>query len=235
MNRLPWNRGRAVGPRTAFTAGQCRQVVETLSVRRRWRDTALFMLGIDSMLRLSDLASLTVADVRDATGVMTCIRWRQKKTSQSVFPALTPDTRDAVERWINHSQKRPTDFLFTAEGGMQPLHASSFRRLIKQWAHWIGLDPRHYSGHSLRRTKPLHLYDCGVPIERISKLLGHRSIETTLIYLDIRLAEAQADSLKFDLFRPERRRKSPKPASHRLSDADIERIAAAVARNLRKE
>lgn len=231
MTSGPWNRGRTVGQRTAFTPAECRLIVETLSVRRLWRDLCLFRLGVDSMLRVGDLARLRVEDVLDANGIVETIRWRQQKSDRGVFPALTVGTREACARWLHLYGRSGASPLFSAEGRNTPLHTSSLRRLVKRWASWIGKDPRHYSGHSLRRTKPLYLYDQGVPIERISKLLGHSSLETTLIYLDIRLSEAQADTLRHDIFAARQRRaKLPSP----WSDADIDRLATAVARKMKK-
>lgn len=39
--------------------------------------------------------------------------------------------------------------------------------------------------HSLRHSRATHLYEEGVPIEKIQKLLGHASIQTTMIYSQI--------------------------------------------------
>lgn len=39
--------------------------------------------------------------------------------------------------------------------------------------------------HSLRHSRATHLYEEGVPLEKIQKLLGHENIQTTLIYAQI--------------------------------------------------
>lgn len=39
--------------------------------------------------------------------------------------------------------------------------------------------------HSLRHSRATHLYEEGVPIEKIQKLLGHANIQTTMIYAQI--------------------------------------------------
>ena len=41
--------------------------------------------------------------------------------------------------------------------------------------------------HDLRRTYAQIAYEAGVPITRISRLLGHESIETTQRYLNLEL------------------------------------------------
>ena len=42
--------------------------------------------------------------------------------------------------------------------------------------------PKHVHPHMFRRTKATHLYQDGIPLEKVSALLGHSSIETTRIY-----------------------------------------------------
>lgn len=39
--------------------------------------------------------------------------------------------------------------------------------------------------HKFRRTCATFALRCGMPIEQVSKMLGHESIETTQIYLDL--------------------------------------------------
>lgn len=43
----------------------------------------------------------------------------------------------------------------------------------------------YFRGHDMRRTQARKLYDCGVKVEIIKKILGHTKIETTLDYIGI--------------------------------------------------
>ena len=44
---------------------------------------------------------------------------------------------------------------------------------------------RHISNHTLRHSYARHLLVHGIPINYLSRWLGHSSIQTTLIYLDL--------------------------------------------------
>jgi len=129
--------------------------------------------------------------------------WKQKKTGTNVHPVLTSLTKAACRDWIKISRKLPEHFLFTRTkaNSAPPITASSYRRMVKQWAELIDLDGEQYSTHSLRRSKPSWMYAQGVSVEDLAQLLGHRSIESTLRYLGLSLAKAQAEALKHDIFK----------------------------------
>ena len=195
MTDSPWNKDRYVGHRTAFTHADCRLLDELLSRRRDWRDLALMRVGIDSLLRAIDLVQLRVRDVRSGGKIVSELRIRQKKTKRGAVPVLTPGTRKVLAIWIDHARLRSGDFLFPGEQHGQHLSTTTLRRLVKNWATQLGLDPQHYSAHSLRRTKPLIMHQQGYDIVKIMTLLGHASLEPTTHYLHTLVTEAQSAAL----------------------------------------
>src|SRR6516225_3852109 len=63
--RRPWNKGREVGKKGAFTPAQVKRIRQVLLARGvpGLRDLALFQAAIDTMLHGPDLFNLTVKDV----------------------------------------------------------------------------------------------------------------------------------------------------------------------------
>ena len=194
-----WNKGRLVGPKSHFTQAQIFRLIAELELNERWHDLCLLQVAIDSMLRCSDLLALKVSDLTSVEP-----RVRQRKTGNVVSLELTPRTRHAVSRWVEQSCKQPDDFLFTRTKAIHgpAIEATTYRDVIKSWAAFLGLEIERYSTHSLRRTKPYFLYQCGVDIARISELLGHRDIRSTYRYLGISNREARAEASRFDIFDP---------------------------------
>jgi len=195
-----------------------------LTDQEKWHDLCLFLVAIDTMLRASDLLRLRVCDVLDGNGnVKTTFPWRQKKTASTVYPVLTPTTKKAVLEWIAASDKHSQDHLFTREKPNigEPISIGFYRTLIKRWVVLIGLSPEDYSAHSLRRTKAIFLYERGVSIELIGRLLGHRSLASTIRYLGIDEAHAKQAALTNDIFNSAAKR-SPKS---KLSASEIDEIA----------
>ncbi len=205
----PWNKGRSVGQRIAFTQEEVIAISACLERQNRLHDLCLFMVAIDSFLRCSDVLKLKVRDLQTASGYFReSFPWRQQKTKYNVVPVLTEKTRQACASWIAHNHKKADHYLFTRSKAINaaPICDTYYRELVKHWAECIGLDGEQYSTHSLRRSKPTWLYEQGVSVENIGQLLGHKSTEATLRYLGLTLAKAQADALKHDIFKPRRKR-----------------------------
>ena len=73
------------------------------------------------------------------------------------------------------------------------------RRIVKSWCAIANLDPRHHSGHSLRRTKPSHVYQHTRNVAGVSRMLGHTNLANTLGYLAITDNEVADLALRFEV------------------------------------
>ncbi len=197
QKRNPWNKGVEAGPRAPFTPSNVRRIRALLAKRgdAGMRDLALFSTAIDTMLRASDLLSLTVKDVRQSNRIM---RDTLKVTTAGkgivVRCTLSKETRSVLENWITSSAKKPRDHLFTAraQGHSKPLAARQLSRHVKTWAADIGLDPGPYGTESLRRTRATHILSKTGNMEAVRLLLGHSDIGSTARYLG---AEKRPDPL----------------------------------------
>ncbi len=70
------------------------------------------------------------------------------------------------------------------------LSTRQYARLVDEWVGAIGLRPRDYGTHSLRRTKPALIYKRTGNLRAIQILLGHTQIETTVRYLGLDIEDA---------------------------------------------
>jgi len=102
--------------------------------------------------------------------------------------ALSNASTKALEKWITASGKKFTDYLFPGRGieGRHPMGSRQLSRLLKLWIAKAGLDPRHYSLESLRRTKALHILKGTGDLQTVRALLGHARIESTARYLGLK-------------------------------------------------
>lgn len=185
----PWNKNRPMGQMAPFTPEEAVLIRTRLTAKKKLRDLALFNAGIDTMLRASDLLPLRVIDVTDHNGdVVHEFTVRQQKTGKTHLVALAPHTRQTIADWILAAGKGPEDFLWTSIGNRKTrdfLTREQYANLVKYWSTLARVDPRRHSTHSMRRTKPVVIYDRTQNLAACQQLLGHKSIGSTAHYLGV--------------------------------------------------
>ncbi|KAB7613639.1 tyrosine-type recombinase/integrase [Amylibacter sp. SFDW26] len=201
-NKPAWNKGKVIGQKRAFTLDELAQIEAHLNTHCNWHDLALLGFGLDTMFRACDLLTTKVWQVRYQNGpIRTLIARKQKKTKHVVNPVLTNQTQTYLHGWITRSGKQDNDFVFTRSKSVTARHISRshYADIIKAWAEMLGHDPSEFSSHSIRRSKPAHMYWAGEDIALISRLLGHKSIASTIEYLGITQAKAETAALRHSM------------------------------------
>jgi integrase len=152
--RMPWNKGKLIGAKPPLRPKHAWSIRTRLMVEARTRDLAMFNLAIDSKLRGCDVVALKVEDVAPNGYTIERATVRQRKTGRTVKFELTEQTREAIENYLRASGKKSGDFLFTSRRqGDRCMSTRQYARLVAEWIGSIGLDPRLFGTHSLRRTK----------------------------------------------------------------------------------
>lgn len=85
----------------------------------------------------------------------------------------------AVQKLIE-DRDYESEYLFCSERGHRQLKNSSIQSIVKSIGKRAGVTNVH--PHRFRRTAATHALNRGMPIEQVSRMLGHASIETTTIY-----------------------------------------------------
>lgn len=161
------------------------------------RNRALFLLGITSALRISDLLALRWTDVLEVEdynsghGSMLAFRpsveVKERKTGKrKVFP-LGGIVAGALGEWriVNRGP-----FVFSNASGGAPVSRVQAWRVLSRAATRAGL---HGIGtHSLRKTWGYHARKNGVSIALIMEALNHSSEGVTLRYLGFTSDEVRA-------------------------------------------
>jgi len=175
-------------------------VINAFSGPYALRDKALFLLGLRSGFRISELLSLTYGDVIQ-NGVMVDhvlvkrSAMKQKITSRSVV--LHPEAKDALTAWVSEFIKSGniTDaaFLFQSRNGEnRPICRQHYFRILQRACRKAGVLGR-VGTHSMRKTFASRVYDkLGRNIFLTQKALGHKNIDSTVRYLSFRQEEIEA-------------------------------------------
>lgn len=149
------------------------------------RDHCLFVLGINSGLRISDLLTLQVSDVIDGKGrIKDRITLRERKTNKVKDFPLGETSRKASKEYLESVDGEPAQALFASRKGSGPITRQQAYRVLNDAARAIGIKDK-IGTHSLRKTFGYHAFQAGVDITRIQKLLNHSSPSVTLAYIGI--------------------------------------------------
>jgi integrase len=147
----------------------------------RTRDLALFKLAIDSKLRGCDVVALRVEDIAPCGYAVDRATVRQKKTGHPVRFELSEQTRQAVDDYLQAAGRKPGEFLFGSRRNHgRSMTTRQYARLVSNWIAKIGLEPRFFGTHSLRRTKATLIYRRTGNLRAVQLLLGHTKIESTV-------------------------------------------------------
>ena len=171
-----------------------------LQIQGKPRDLALFNLAIDSKLRSCDLVALRISDIVTGGRVRERAVIVQQKTGRPVQFELTEQTRESTHAWIAHQSLDDGGYLFPSRvHGRLHLSTRQYARIVNRWVESIGLDPRKYGTHSMRRTKAALIYKKTGNLRAVQLLLGHTKLESTVRYLGIEVDDALHISEQIDL------------------------------------
>jgi integrase len=148
------------------------------------RNFALFVTGINTAFRASDLLTLKVGDVKGDT-----IKRREKKTGKIREFYINGAVRAAVAPLIEN--RADDDFLFPSVMTGYSLTVEAFSGMVKVWCFRGGLKGS-YASHSLRKTWARAQVDAGEPVWKISEALGHSSEKITRIYLGLQIEDMKS-------------------------------------------
>ncbi|AYB39693.1 tyrosine-type recombinase/integrase [Brevibacillus laterosporus] len=171
-----------------------REQINTIKIllgHRNKRDLLLFVLGINSGLRISDILNMRVCDVIDKKGrAVKFYELREKKTKKKKrrFP-FSEQIRKVIEDYLSDydgdknrplfvSQKRARD------GTYRPITRQRAWIILNTVAKRIGITD-NVGTHSLRKTFGYHAYQEGVSIEVLQRIFNHSDPRITLDYIGI--------------------------------------------------
>lgn len=157
------------------------------------RERAIIEFLYSTGCRVSELAMVKKADVDwAAKSVHLFGKGRKHRTS-----FLNAKAEVSLQEYMD-SRKDDCEYLFVSERKPhRQMHKEGLEKIVRTIAGRVSTHTqKHITPHVLRHTTATTALQSGMPIEDISKLLGHESIDTTMIYAKISLEAVQAGHKK---------------------------------------
>ena len=145
------------------------------------RDYCILTLFLNCGLRVSELVGLNLSDFQGDT-VRVLGKGNKERTvylneackaalEQYLPKRILPHDRDQNALFISRNRNR--------------INVQTVKWLVKKYIGQAGVDTQKYSAHKLRHTAATLMYQNGVDIRTLQNILGHTSVNTTMIYTHI--------------------------------------------------
>lgn len=146
----------------------------TADTPRNRLDLAWFLTLAHTGIRTCELLNLRIGDVDFSTQRLFV---RGAKTAHDRVVYLTPTLSAVLSHYLLQRPHSPDDHLWM--DGDQPLSGGRVRYCVQRWGQACQVN---VSPHRLRHTLATQLINQGMPLASVSRLLGHRSLNTTQHY-----------------------------------------------------
>ncbi|ADH99458.1 site-specific integrase [Salisediminibacterium selenitireducens] len=145
--------------------------------QRSYRDYFLFVLGLNTGLRVGDLLPLKVGDVR---GKKYIVLIEEKTTKAKRFP-LNREIRSFLSDYtIGMSDD---DYLFASSMTGEPIKRDRAYKILRRAAEEAGVE--FVGTHTMRKTFGYHFYKQYKDASMLQKIFNHSSQSITLRYIGI--------------------------------------------------
>ena len=146
------------------------------------RDYAIFLLIATYGLRASEIVTLSLDDIKWRAGTLHVPR---PKVARSLVLSLTDEVGGSILDYLQHSRPDVThrEVFLRVRPPTGILKPTAVTEAFQAWARRSRLSISFKGPHCLRHSLAMHLLRRGTPLKTIGDLLGHRSIESTSVYL----------------------------------------------------
>lgn len=165
--------------------------VEEILKQGNWRNLLLFVMGINTGLRVSDILALNVEDVKHKDYVSII----EKKTGKRKRFPLNKKVRELVE-YVTFKKKLHEPLFFTSH--KTRMERTNAYRIINKVCKQAGID-NCIGTHTLRKTFGYHHYKQFKDVVILQKIFNHSSPQITLRYIGIEQDEIDKSYLSFIL------------------------------------
>lgn len=152
------------------------------SSRAGWRDYAILHLMCHYGLRPSEIVTLTLESIDWESRTL---HVEQCKTRSTLILPLSNQTLRLLKRYLRCGRpgSARSELFLRARTPAGPIKRTAICDLYEKRARQSGLSLQGSSSYCLRHSFAMRLLDRGIGIKAIGDLLGHRTLESTCVYL----------------------------------------------------
>lgn len=175
VKRIPYPKT----PRTLPVVLDKEEIAAIFSVTTNLKHRAILMMTYSAGLRISEVLHLHMSDIDRARMTVLVRQGKGKKDRYSLLSKVALQTLDAyLEAY------QPRTWLFPSAYRDQPIAATSIQKMFQVMKGRAGIT-KPATVHTLRHSFATHLLEAGCDLHHVQLLLGHKSPQTTTVYLHV--------------------------------------------------
>lgn len=169
------------GERKIFSSDEIGEILNNIDISRELglRDRTIFELIYSSGLRVSEVANLKVSDL-DMDKKLLLIR--QGKFSKDRIVPVSEVALMFIRNYLGERIKDKDEHIFLSGQGGGNISGSCIGRRFRDYLKKMDKYKKGLSTHSIRHSIATHLLGNGAKLKDIKEILGHSSLESTIIY-----------------------------------------------------
>lgn len=169
--------------RRSLSTSQINAILHEIEHNGYFRDIILFKFMIQTGLRISEVVNLKNEDVDLSSGF---IRVRNGKGNKERYVPIVNTLSEDLNKYNEYKikEKVTTDnYFFNLRHKDKGVNRTNILVMLKKYATYAGINPDVISPHVCRHTFATLMLYKGCDLYVVSKVMGHSSINTTMIYL----------------------------------------------------
>lgn len=165
------------------------------------RDYAMFLLMATYGLRNCEVASLRLEDIEWRGRKL---HVRRSKTRSALVHPLTDEVGAALVEYIREARSAwpQREVFLRSQLPIGGIGSTAVTEAFQSWVRRSKLPIPYYGAHCLRHSLAIRLLRQGANIKTIGDLLGHRSAESTCVYLRLHVEDLRGVALDLPQVQP---------------------------------
>lgn len=143
---------------------------------------AIFLLMIRSGLRIGEVSQLQLEDMHWAQQNL-MVRNGKGKVDRVVY--FSAEVEHALRRWLSTRSYESAYCFASSAQPTVPIPHITIRKWMEAFLQKNNLSGKGYTPHTLRHTFATTLLNAGVPLVVLRDLMGHKSLDQTLMYAQL--------------------------------------------------
>lgn len=160
--------------------------IKSILKKNNYRDYLMFVMGINTGLRISDLLNLQLKDVLNENGlIVDSIKIKEKKTGKTKMFFLNDSATKALVDYIKTTNYDSNTYLFASrKGENKPISRVQAYRILNDACYQAKIEGS-IGCHTMRKTFGYWAYKQGIDITLLMKIYNHSAPSITLRYIGI--------------------------------------------------